>query len=409
MQIANERLSSFTSISDHDLNLDNLPELVFDCLFQYLHLEDIFRLKMVSKKFYSTVVKSYQIRELSLMDKDQFECDYKTNWFSTTKSTKLRCLMELSKLNILSNLQDNLLNLRKLRIRGTFFKMPSIRLEILNKLAKLEILDLHRVILISNGQSLQLLNLKALSIYIWLNESVKMLIDTPNLRNLDVNNTNFDLIKFKNPMSIQHFRCFGYNKEILEFINLQYLELGTCRDLNSVNLSKLNKLIAIKFIASYYSYGIEEINELKNLFRSNKNLELVLDGVKIKEINKFDEYYQEKCSLRFQLKNYKDLEENLHYVNYIDYNMFINLLPKKHPSDLFTKLNNIKCLSINGKVDETQLLNFIEKFPNLFRLNVYSLQLVKSEFLRQYFNVNFLSDHYIFLIKTLANIFLYNK
>lgn len=234
----------------------------------------------------------------------------------------------------------------------------------------LEILDLFNIES-SNEDILRLPNLRALSIR--LRGSNGLLIVSQNLHSLRMNAIN-DLIKFEHPLTVKYLKSNRYWGNIIKFINLEELQLDTCKDLNPNIVTKFNNLKKLKI-----NNCENGINELKNIFRfKNADLELILDGVKIKKISKFNE-----CNdwLKFQLENYNDLEDNLDYIKIINYSSMILLSNNRLPPNLFRKYSNIQCLSINRKTeDESLLIEFIKNLNNLYRLDINDKNLVSQNF-----------------------------
>lgn len=365
--------TSFKSTDNYTRNLDSLPDLARSCLFQYLHLVDIINLMLASKYFYG----SYKIEELSIIDNDSY--NYKNNWPLTSKSTKLKDHIGLSNLGLLSNPKINLFDLRYLRIRTFKDYHPLFTLELINKFTKLQNLDLNYIKTTSSCNILQLPNLRTLSIQLELNELDKLVIDTPNLYNL-IMASRYDKIELKYPLSVKYLKS-GYEEGIFKFINLECLELDSFDDLDSDDLLKFNKLKKIKF----YKDRLNDLSILKELFRLKKNdLEMVLNGVKIKEIIKLEEFEEfdafEDHRLKFQLMNYGELEDNLHFEYEMDYNELLSFLPNNRITTLFEKYTNIQIIKIFEEIqDEDQLINFIKRCNILYELRIYG-SLVSQEF-----------------------------
>lgn len=368
-----ENFLSHVSTSNHVLNLDNLPiEVYHFYLFSYLDIDDILDLRLISKNFYR-IIKSYDIKELSFFRDDLipiYSIDRK-NWFTTTKSTKHKSRLAISKLFLLKKPSKNLLNLKYLTIKD--FDHLLIKLEDLNKFTKLQILDLEEVDSCSNS-FLRLPDLKALSMNINSRGFGNLLIDTPNLHSLSICHRNkdlkiMDIIKFEHPLSIRYLQVSNYDNKLSIFKNLELLELFKFYNYSNLRMDDLlqfKNLKKLKIVAE-----LLKVDKLKELFKSKNNLEIVLDGVKIKEISKFDDYKKGKhnnhCDFKFQINNYDDLEDNLEFVTYVNYNDLIRLLSNKQPSDLFNKYTNIQKIKIKSKVEnEKSLINFIN---NCFNLN----------------------------------------
>lgn len=370
---------------DHDRNLDCLPYLVRSYLFQYLNLYDLMNLQLVSKYFYG-IIKSFSIKELSIID-----CDYesnkdiynlKENWFSTSKPNKLENQVDWSKLGLLTNPSVNLFDLKYLRIRSHHIEYLPFRLKLINKFTKLQILELYNIQPTSSDH-LELFYLKALSIDVWLNKGIKLVIDTPNLHALNMKSKNFNVgIEFKYP-SLKHLQSDDYHEKMLKFINLECLELCTFYNLNPNNLLKFNNLKKIKIFSFPYTKNYHKDKMKKILELKKKDLEIFLFGVEIKNFT-YNDKYGLYGVIKFQFKNYDQLEDNLHFMVNVDYNFLLSTANHQLPYNLCKKYTNIKALSISLKIkDEDKLINFIQMSPNLTALYIFKTALVSQKFFDQ--------------------------
>lgn len=370
--------------SSLSINFDNLPTKFYHFyLFNYLHLNDIWNFRLVSKKFYR-IVKSYEVTSLSFMNYNG-----KRNYKWLTKIAKLKDL-DFSKLDLLNKPSNNFLNLKDLRI---FCKTPlSFRLEYLNKFTKLENLRVGIKYLDTNDDLLRLPNLKQFYMKIDVEDECWELtpglirMDTPNLQNLELytNATRQtrhlyiidNLIKFEHPHSIKFFKFIEHNGQLSLFENLECLELYIFFESELTIINDIPKLVNFKKLRIRFHFGPSItyrkcIDKLKDLFKVKKeDVQIVLEGVKVKELTKFDEYIGKREDFKFQIDNYDDLEANLDFVRHINYNRLISLLPNQ-PSDLFNKYSNIKGITIESRIeDEHRLINFIKQCKKLYKMDI---------------------------------------
>lgn len=124
--------SSLLSISECKVNLANLPDEIFKYyLFNYLDLNDVWNLRLVCKKFYF-IVNMYRIEELCLIRQ---------------QPVKLQNRLDCSKqYDLLVHPSKILINLKYLKIDYFY----DIKLEVLNKYTKLQILEIMHLDVDSN-------------------------------------------------------------------------------------------------------------------------------------------------------------------------------------------------------------------------------------------------------------------
>lgn len=365
-------------------NFNSLPLELYHYLFDYLDLDDIYTFRLVNKKFYQ-IAKSYDIKELSFINhrSDYYiYYVYKDNWFTTTRSTKRRYFFDFIKLSMLKNPTSNILNIKFLRIRGSQ-PYSSFKIEDLNKFTKLQILmiDIANDCLKPFNGRLNFPELKALSIKFYHKESDVLVLNAPNLHSLDICEFSSNLsvinsaIKFMQPWSITYLKIRKYEPNMTIFSNLEVLEFFDCFDVNLeienlFSLEKLKKLCVNSQEAG--NANVRKTDKLKQLV-GKKDLDMILNGVKIKSEDKIKEYQSnEKFSLDYQLNNYDELEDDLNFVHYIcignrifglDFNLFPNLFKK------YTNIQKALITTIDIQ-DWNRFVYFIEKCPNLYLLEV---------------------------------------
>lgn len=353
--------------NESNLRFDQLPiEVYHFYIFCYLNIDDLLTLKLVSKKLFS-IVRAYNVSEAWFQ-----QIHAKCKWFRTNKSFNLRRLIENSKIFLLNTSTDLFMNLRFLKIDQ--LKSP-LRLEHLCKFTKLQVLDFS---LDFSDYSLRvphflhLPELKALSIYVTINDYNNLVLDCPKMHSLSVqiNSNLVDMdkapIKITHPSTVKFLEISTFEESLQMFNNLEYLGLNYIDDLS------MNDLMSFKHLKKLIVYKASPINKLQELFRSKKlDLEFVYLGVKIGCIDKFKEFDEGAGEICFQIKNYNDLEYNLFPNIILSYDELISSLPNKQPPDFFRKYENILKINIYSKVkDQNLLINFIKKSR---RLSILSL------------------------------------
>lgn len=379
--------SSLPTLQLRDLSLDTLPIDIHFHLFKYLDLNDIFKLRLISTRF-NSIVKSYNITQLCFLYRKHFKC----NWFSTTESATLRYYVNISKLYLLKNPSKGLLNLRYLRISS--YSLHGLKVSTLNAFTRLQILEIFGVFMSTNHHHLKLSNLNALSINIKLKRSEKLIIDTPSLHSLCIEHLTLserNKIKFKHSQSVKYLKSCYYDDMMIKFKNLECIEFTRCKLdnldylLESNRFKKLQNLKKLKKLKFNYQLNIEEKERKKDkttsgyttrfleLLKLKKDdLEIVLNGVKIDKIEKIGECYNNRSSVEFQLDNYGQLEDDLYFVEKMNYNNLMYILPANQSlSSLFEKYTNIQLIEINGRIeDENRLINFISQCRSLNSLQI---------------------------------------
>lgn len=363
-----------SSSSIDNFGLKDLPYLIFHSfIFKNLDLDDIWTFRLVCKKFYS-ITKAYNISEL-IINNPRF-CDH-AHWFSTTKPFSPLDQFDYLKPDLLTNPAKNLINLKYLRI----YEFNGMELKVLNKFTKLQILEIKTLDLTSYDR-LQLPNLKSLSIQsmIRFGESYDLVIDTPSLHSLNLEiSTYFDnIVILKNCSSVKYLRVGYWDDKILRFQNLEHLEIhGKVFYKDIIRLKNLKKL---KIVIGYSNYELEQLSQFKK-----RNIELVVNGVRMKEININEElrniFNGESQRLTFQLNNYNNLEDDLYFLKSFSQDELERLLTNYQP-DLPAKFSNIQHLYISKKMEKAnEFAQFLSGCYNLHRLNI-----VRSSLDQEFYN-----------------------
>lgn len=424
-----EHLSSTLSTSLPNLdNLVYLPDETYHAyIFDQLNIDQLLQLKLNSK--FSRIIQPYNIEELAFSDEFYL---HKDPWFSTNTHIKYKDYLCNSKLTLLKNPQNKLLNLKRLAIKKIDHSL--ICLDDLNKFRELEILEIIGLKSISNKLNefksksnvknelnrnliykikLELPYLKALRIGFGSNKFGSLAIDkiesngfkdcclticSKNLHSLSIlNNPIEDPIALEYPEAVEYIQLANCAEtDISELVNLKTLDLllHEDSDLEIIDVQKLNHL---KKLRLYYDLSCLEnsfIDTMKEKFILNKDfLEMLL----IKESSKI----MSKCIMKlidlFKAKN-DTLEMifegvKIHSVdkfkefkgkpilqfqidNFKDLEENLNfkqlLYSRTIPRDLFKKYSNIQFI-VAIKVKDSHLLRFIEECYNLSGLHfVYS-------------------------------------
>lgn len=346
------------------LSIENLPiEIFYHHIFDFLCIDDVIALKLVSKKFRS-LIDNLNVQELLIQS-----TRYKDFWISINKPVQFNNILSDKNFHLLFKLPI-FLNLKRLQID---LREKEIKLDDFNKFMKLEIFEINLIEKHESGKHLlQLPNLKAFALGIYTESPDDFVIDTPNLEHLQLHSWEKiqleDRVRFVYPLSVKRLRILYFDKKISIFKNLEYLEYS---DIESIKMNQLLELDNLKMVRILGGPIANKLDQLRtSLFYQNK-MKMSLKGVLIKETSKLDEYKKINNNLKFQLTNFDDLENNLNYETEIQYDDLINLLPKPRPIDLFRKYCNIRKLLVSTATDdENQLIDFIRECRNLAFLDI---------------------------------------
>jgi hypothetical protein len=221
------------------------------------------------------------------------------------------------------------------------------------------------------------------------NKFLSIEFDTPLLHSLKLRHPVCGFI-FTYPLSIKFLSILMYKDYYLIFENIRYLECQFTSelDLNILNFKKLRELHVLSLCSDLSA--IANQNREPNI----QALKIYQYGVLINN-NEYDYDYRKHCNLElgkdfyevnnrhfsFLMNNYSNISDKLHFMNFIDYSLLMDITNDHLPADFFKKFFNINFLRVKGKVkDQDQLFRFIS------RLNLHRLVLIDSDLNQSFYN-----------------------
>lgn len=365
--------------------MDDLPLEVYQLIFDYLDIGDLFELRCVSTKF-KYIVSEFRARELVFLTRDELDLfkynnyglntDRKFNWFYINKPVDHKHLMNGSKLFVLSHPLFNVQYLRRLKIYTFESHVHKITSTDINRLAYLEVLEINLNSIDFSNHDKVTLRLPNLSV-LYLSRppsACTVEIDTPNLKALSYSPA--DSIRFTHPSSIEHLRLYSYESDsIASFENLNCLELCRYNKL-SEDLSTFNRnLNEIKLHFNNSSYG-GRLEPVTNFVQNQDHLKLYYAGVRLLHFDEFKcfqkiyKVYRNSPSelLSLYIDNYASADCNLFWIVDVDYSLLVGRISKIE-DDFFDKFNNIRTIRVTKQVsDADHLMKFISRCYNLMNL-----------------------------------------
>ena len=218
---------------------------------------------------------------------------------------------------------------------------------------------------------LNLPNLRMLSIYS-LYRNYRIILDLPKLSKLLIAGGFNGRCQFLHPTSVTHLalgNTYVFSSYLDEFVEqfqeCQYLHL-TDRKYN-LQLSFIN-LPKLKEIHCYTLNKIDILNLIKelNVSRMLNFIRIYFNGFSANDLDEVEELFDnaDRFILTTQriVSNYHRLPRCVLIAVHLDYNQLVRHFNNRLPSDLHTKLINIRKLLVIGNVDDqAKLLRFIGK------------------------------------------------
>lgn len=365
--------------------MDALPIELDQLIFEYVHLGDLFNLRLTCKRL-RDAASAFRIKELAFEEWDSHYVTHcgssyeraKANWFYIDKPVDQRMLVFHLSLNFLNCSSFNFTMLKKLRIVGR-----RIDLNTVNRLANLEQLELHCEIHLSQENRLCLPKLKALSL-IYDEPNCKLTIDAPALEALSLSCAKGSPIQFA-ACSVKHLRI-NQTGRISNFKHVQFLsiKLGTSWSSDDFDPSKhpeLKELHLDIYPDEYYT--IEPYNSLVNECmkkRDQLGMDFKIFVLDIQVVNN-DDLIEKELDNRslFKLINNYSLSSKNPQIFHVDFNWLTKF--GQLPTDFFEKLNNIRGVTVSSKVNNPcNLLKFLGNCQTLSALTIWNSGLGQTEF-----------------------------
>ena len=352
--------------------MDQLPFELYPQILRHLDFYDLFRARAVCRRL-NLAVKDFKIRELLVLWSG-VKSPSKGNWRHTqqpydfTYSIRSRDWSQFG----------SILNFRFLKKVSCMWP-----LQILNELKNLELLEMH----IGNWfiktdllKKLTLPELKAIDFqvsdfFFTTNHKYELELETPKLKEVTLDVTHFDSIKFNYPLAVTQLRTYSYDARMAIFKNLELFEFRF--DLNPdflVNFPKLSVLkISTIMDVSYLPEFIQKCNEssIANLRIYYLGIEMLVgDDQDSEKLDILKRMPYEINRMPFYLKAYESLDDNLPDCPEVVYGDLLKAMPKI-PADFFRKFSNINSIKVSVKIeDPDRLLEFIGGCRNLTELTL---------------------------------------
>ena len=369
--------------------MNNLPIKLCYAIFKYLPLDELCRLRLINKRFHN-MIKDYKIEELSFYDSIW---RIKDIWLFIMKPIYPINSINISKLSIFFNSSSlNLGNLKRLSITS-IKDDDNFNLDLLNRFINLEHLELDFESKWSKNNKLKLPNLRILMLNF--NIRLKISIDAPNLNALQIefeikNDYNpFDSIQFLNS-SIKHLMVFG-NLNLSKLINLSFLKsIQTLEcyieQLNQINIFEiLKKLKSVDILLrKNEDYRDIDLNILANMIKQRNKLrrsdvKIWFENIQLsneKELRELD--FKRANRLSLQMKHYHKLADKVGEMDLIDYTELMRLTNSNLPIDFFKKYNVQEIVASDKIEDQNSFITFLLNCIYLKRLCLINSSLSQS-------------------------------
>ena len=366
--------------------MDDLPLELYLIIFKYLNIRDLFKVRLLSKKFNKIAREEYAIKELVFGNKSNEHKDYrlKDNWHFIFKPINFNNYVIDFSLNFFKSSLFSLKNLKCLRIDV----IDTFDLKFLNEFSCLEHLEYYGNLCSDDEhKSLRLPNLERL---LFDPTFITIKIDCIALESIylsdDEGSSTFDSLNINYPLAIKRLiSTYQYSLKLSAFKNLEYLQCVFSKDLSDV----LRNYLSLKELRIHTTDDStsDVLSVLKQVIRHKNSLTAPRNYLKIYFSNLelanedhlaiFENYpsisFLDESQARQQLvefaNHYQLLADHLTDYRFIDYNVLIASFGNRLnlPFGFFKKFNNIQYIEINSEVQHYQnhLIELIDNCPNL--------------------------------------------
>ena len=372
--------------------MNNLPVEIYHNIFQFLNLNDLLNLRLVSKRI-EFILKGYRIKELNIYNANERSAIQKKSWWFTNQS--IEHSIDTSKLLLMKSSLFNI-KLKRLRIilpgEKLDFNIDLLLGEELSKFDQIEHLEisLHRINLKQRNIKFSLPNLKVLQMQLGQELRTCIELETPNLKAIGikfVGDNSFGFIKFNYPLSIQHLNLTLFNNEYLILKNLVYLVCDSTTNLNSKVIENYENLKEL-----HYDYDPSRRFE-DSFVCAKQDLKIYKKGVLLLDGGEFiksssDSIRFSPDNLRLIMNNYSNsspISDSLDCMKMLEYAKLIKFIKNKEliyslPLDFFERFN-IEVIYVRNIIkDQNQLIQFVQKCKNLSYLNFQNTRLKQAFF-----------------------------
>lgn len=406
-------------VSERTMDITELPDELYQFLFEFLNLSDVINLQFVCR-FFNAKVKAYKVRDLFFQSS---LCS--TDWHFPLPNYTFRNILHPSKAFLLKRSLFKIEHLKyfKFKTFGDFDKFGIDYKEIVNKLVYLVHLEIsfkiplfdRRADQIRDSQDGKLILPRLEKLHFEDNPCSALEIDAPNLRDFhfDVPETyganeaferKWRTIKFTHPSSVKWLWVYKFG-----FLQQRFSALQKVKHLTILNGSDLDT----DYLLDYYSdletvsmricslYGLERLIQRKSLLKAH--VKVYFEGIEIsdhKELAALEEeinrrnlnpksihYFLSRAS-DTMLRNYEKLSQNLFWVRELDYKALMNLVAVKPglvPEAIFNRFNYLKAISTESEPDERHYLGLLPEELAFDRFNYLRKISTESEFDERHF------------------------
>lgn len=350
--------------------MDQLPVEVYQYIFKYLEIVDLFDLRLVNKRF-NNIVSEFSVKELI------FQTGYKFryNWAFSRRPINYLNVIPAAKQFVLRSGLFRCKGLRYLKI-SQFHKSRGMKLSHINSFVNLIQLEVDAGMYSSNDHLLNLPKLKVLSFSIsYVSKKPGLLFDLPKLEMLDLDCT-LHGVTFKYPQTIKQLKVQKCEPMMNVFRNVERFE---CFHLNNIDPTKQLDLFAIFPQMNELLIEEDRNNRLRQIIAEKASLEKhqvkiyyrsleCLDDEDLKRY-RYKDYYLSNYTLDQHFKMYQRLADNLSFVEVMDFGILTRLFAAT-PIDFFDKYTNINKLFVRGRENQERFLSFIGRCTNLGFLSI---------------------------------------
>ena len=321
-----------------------------------------------------------KVRELILHQNNNILFWPKTYWFPSNKTIDYKDSISLKMFDSYRSVLNLDQNLRRLHLNIT--DLTYYKMQMFNSLVQLDQLEIECYYF--HNCTLTLPNLRIFKFRPQC-EFQKLKMKTPKLEALDCDD--LTIIEIRQPETIKHLKTELYHSSLEEFKNLEVLDCGEIRNVNKEILSILSKL---KVLCVYEIDAKKlEIEESRNLISKmsfimkqklvlrRTELKVYLQGVRLTDGNNLDVFKLDLDNTKFQLENYANLYNSLHFIDCVNYSD-LTALTEQIPDDYFNKLFQVRGVEITTKVNRDHFIWFASKLNFLDSLMFKNASLDQS-------------------------------
>ena len=387
------------------MEITELPEELYQVLFEFLNLHDLLELRLVCR-FFNKQVKSYRVNELFIRldsDKRPWEFEY---WFYRTPGHSFTNILLPSKAFILKRPLFEIERLKCLKFEVHYFEDLDLDYrEILNGLVHLVHLELRyrfsprtkdeeSIEVRKRNGKLVLPKLKRLYLDTYFAKKLQLEIDAPKLHDFYWwGNAQRELpqIVLVHPSSVKCLGIYQFeqlSRKLPSLKGIEHLSALKCTGLNGEFLADYPNL---KSLTVRHKVQLSDfVNLLKQRFLHKKDLRVYFGGLEITHRNELDLIEQESgCSLPDidlqkwfvqdkLIENCENLSRDVHAtfgVTNIRYDSVIKLRDGVIPDVFFEVFKHVNTVYCYTNVNQTHFIKFLASCQGLKDLRLKNCEI----------------------------------